>query len=99
MLYLKFEGVHDPHSLVVSQLLSVGTCPGCQDVLLQSEIGVVKGINVHIKITAHLIIVKHISNNIYLLSILYIPFPSGCSLDGDSLKLFMKLHCSLHLYM
>ena len=39
-LVLAFRGVSDPHSPVVSQWLSVGRCPGCQDVLLKSNIGI-----------------------------------------------------------
>ena len=42
-LNLLFDGVHDPHSAIVSQHLKIGSCPYCEDVMMSSNIGLVSG--------------------------------------------------------
>ena len=39
-LFSYWEGFHDPHSVIKSYYVSIGTCPDCEDVLSNQDIGI-----------------------------------------------------------
>ena len=43
VLYSSWEGFHDPHTGIVGYSWRVGSCPGCDDVLPDRDVGLVNG--------------------------------------------------------
>lgn len=43
-LFLRWEGFHDPHSVIKYYSVLIGTCPGCNNVMTEQTVGVHTGI-------------------------------------------------------
>ncbi|KAL3841826.1 hypothetical protein ACJMK2_019925 [Sinanodonta woodiana] len=46
-LTVRWEGFYDPHSAVTSYYISVGTCPQCEDILTEQNIGIKSEVTLH----------------------------------------------------
>lgn len=43
-LLVFWEGFYDPHSAIKEYFVSIGTCPGCGDVIEEQSVGMTRGI-------------------------------------------------------
>lgn len=43
-MFLRWEGFHDPHSVIKYYSVHIGTCPGCNNVMTEQTVGVHTGI-------------------------------------------------------
>ncbi|KAL3841827.1 hypothetical protein ACJMK2_019926 [Sinanodonta woodiana] len=46
-LTVRWEGFYDPHSAITSYYISVGTCPQCEDILTEQNIGIKSEVTLH----------------------------------------------------
>ena len=44
VLHAYWEGFHDSHSTIQEYYISIGRCPGCEDILSEQAIGITEGI-------------------------------------------------------